>query len=65
MSDFSVLGHNEEEVLTCICRSAARYMTGNSRPKEELQTEEQQKQAVEMERAVYAYLHKVASEKGW
>lgn len=52
----SILGNSEEEILTCICRCAARYMTGEKR--EHFDPE----RSVEEQRAVYAYLEKKRKE---
>ena len=57
MDDLSILGTTEEAILTNICRCAARYVVGEVRPKEELTTQAQQEKSIEMQRAIYIYLH--------
>lgn len=57
MDELNVLGNSEEEILTTICRCAARYVTGEARPPEELATQKQREESVKMQQAIYTYLN--------
>ena len=59
------LGSTEPEIFHSICVCAARYLSGVTRPKEELATEEQQRHAMEQADAVYKYLHIKEQQRGW